>query len=40
MLMDADDGSVEHLDRCIVGGGKYVYDKAPNTSPPPANEAV
>jgi len=35
--MYADDGSVDHLDR---RSGKCVYDTAPDTSPPPANEAV
>jgi len=37
MLMYADNGSVDHLDS---RSGKCVYDTAPDTSPPPANEAV
>src|ERR1700753_4234423 len=40
MLMHADNRSVDHLDSGIVGSGKRVYDAAPNTSPPPSNEAV
>jgi len=33
-------GGVDHLDSRILGRGKSVYDTAPDTSPPPANEAV
>lgn len=33
-------GGVDHLDSGIMGGGKCVYDAAPNTSPPPADETV
>src|SRR5436190_21832293 len=40
MLMDADNGGVDHLDSGIMGSGKCVYDAAPDTSPPPADEAV
>src|SRR5215831_20118839 len=40
MLMDADNGGVDHLDSGIMGNGKCVYDAAPDTSPPPADEAV
>jgi len=40
MLMHADNGSVGHLNSGIMGSGKYLYDPAPDTSPPPANEAV
>src|SRR6516165_6356738 len=40
MLMHADNGGVDHLDSGIMGGGKCVYDAAPDTSPPPADEPV
>ena len=40
MLMHTDNGGVDHLDSCIVGGGKCVYDAAPDTSPTPADETV
>jgi hypothetical protein len=40
MLMHADYGGVDHLDSGIVGRGKCVYDEAPDTSSPPADEAV
>jgi len=40
MLMHADNGCVDHLDSGVVGSGKYVYDAAPDTSPPPANKAI
>jgi hypothetical protein len=40
MLMQADNGGVDHLDGGIMGSGKCVYDAAPDTSPPPANKAV
>jgi len=40
MLMHADDGGVDHLDRGIMGSGKRFYDSVPNTGPPPPNEAV
>jgi hypothetical protein len=40
MLMPADNGGVDHLDSGIMGRGKCVYDAAPSTSPPPADEAV
>jgi len=38
--MHADNGGVDHLDSGIMGTGKRVYDAAPDTSPPPANESV
>ena len=38
--MHADDGGVDHLDSGIMGSGKCVYDAAPNTGPPPPDEAV
>ncbi len=38
--MHADNRSVDHLDSGIVGSGKRVYDAAPDTGPPPLNEAV
>ena len=37
--MDADNGGVDHLDSGIVGSSKCVYDAAPDTSPPPTDEA-
>jgi hypothetical protein len=40
MLMHADNGGVDHLDSGIMGSGKRFYDTAPNTGPPPPNEAV
>jgi hypothetical protein len=40
MLMHADNGSVDHLDSGIMGVGKRFYDAAPNTGPPPPDEAV
>jgi hypothetical protein len=40
MLMHADNGGVDHLDSGIMGSGKRFYDAAPNTGPPPPNEAV
>jgi len=38
--MHADNRGVDHLDSRIVGGGKSIYDTAPDTSSPPANEAI
>ena len=38
--MHADNGGVDHLDSGIMGTGKRVYDAAPDTRPPPPNEAV
>jgi hypothetical protein len=38
--MDADNGGVDHLNSGIMGSGKCVYDAAPDTSPPPADEPV
>jgi hypothetical protein len=40
MLMYADNRGVDHLDSGIMGSGKCVYDAAPDTSPPPTDEAV
>jgi hypothetical protein len=40
MLMHADNGGVDHLDSGIMGSGKRFYDAAPNTGPPPPDEAV
>jgi hypothetical protein len=40
MLMHADNGGVDHLDGHIMGGGKCIYDAAPDAGLPPANEAV
>src|SRR5579862_2677914 len=38
--MHADNGCVDHLDSSILGGSKCVDDAAPDTSSPPADEAV
>jgi hypothetical protein len=35
MLMHADNGGVDHLDSGIMSSGKFFYDAAPNTGPPP-----
>jgi hypothetical protein len=40
MLMHSDNRDVDHLDSGIVSDGKCVYDAAPDTSPPPADETV
>src|SRR3954447_4017922 len=40
MLMHSDNRGVDHLNRGIVGSGKCVYNAAPDTSPPPADETV
>ena len=40
MLVHADNGGIDHLDSGIMGTGKCVYDSAPDTSPPPPDEAV
>jgi len=40
VLMHADNRGVDHLDGCVMGSGKCVYDTTPHTGPPPANEAV
>jgi hypothetical protein len=40
MLVHTDNGGVDHLDSGIVGSGKRVYDAAPDTSAPPADETV
>ena len=38
--MHANNRSVDHLDRGIMGCSKCVYDAAPNTRPPPADETI
>ena len=38
--MDADNGSVDHLDGAIMTFGEGVHDGIPNSSRSPANEAV
>ncbi len=40
MLMYPDNGGIDHLDSGIVECGKRVYDAAPDTGPPPADETV
>ena len=38
--MYADNRGVDHLNSGVIGSGKCVYDAAPDTSPPPPDEAV
>ena len=38
--MHTDNRGVDHLHCRIMGHGQCVHDPAPDTSPPPANEAV
>jgi hypothetical protein len=40
MLMRADHGGIDPLDSRILCGGECIYDTAPDTGLPPANEAV
>jgi hypothetical protein len=40
MLMHADNRGIDHLDSGIMGSGKRFYDAAPDTGPPPPDEAV
>jgi hypothetical protein len=40
MLVHADDRRIDHLHRRIMSGGQRIHDPVPDTSPPPANEAV
>jgi hypothetical protein len=40
MLMHADNGGIDRLDSGIMGSGKRFYDAAPDTGPPPPDEAV
>jgi len=40
MLLDADNGSVDHLHSSVVRSGQGVYDTASYAGPPPANEAI
>jgi hypothetical protein len=40
MLMHADNGGVDYVNRRIVGGGECIYDAAPYAGPPPADAAV
>ena len=34
------DRRVNHLNGCVMRGGQRVHDLVPDTSPPPANEAI
>ena len=38
--MHADNGGIDHLDSGIMGAGKCIDDAAPDTSPPPVDEAI
>src|SRR5580704_8725615 len=38
--MHTDNRGVDHLDSGIMGSRKRIYDTAPDTSPPPTDEAV
>jgi len=38
--MHSDDRSVDHLNGCVMRRGQRVHDPAPDTSPPPADEAI
>ena len=40
VLVHADDGRVDHLNRGIMGSGERVHDPAPDTGPSPTNEPV
>src|SRR5690242_14080993 len=40
MLMHTDNGGVDHLDGPVIGNGKRIYDAAPDSRPPPANEPI
>jgi hypothetical protein len=40
MLMNADNGGVDHLDSSIMGSGKRFYDPAPDTGPPPPTKRL
>lgn len=41
MLMNADDGCVDHVDSsCIMGDGKCIYEAAPDACPAASKEAI
>jgi hypothetical protein len=40
MLMHTDNGGVDHLNSRIMGGGKCIYDTAPDIGMPAVNEPV
>ena len=40
VLMDADNGSVDHLDEAVIGFGEGLHDQVPDASHPPTNEPV
>src|SRR5664279_720721 len=40
MLVDADNGSVDHLDGAIMSFGEGLHDQVPDASRSPANEPV
>ncbi len=40
MLVDADNGSVDHLDGAVMGFGESLHDQVPDASHSPTNEPV
>ena len=40
VLMDSDNGSVDHLDGAVMGFGEGLHDQVPDTGHPPTNEPV
>ena len=40
VLVDADDGRVNHLHRCIIIGGQRVHKLVPHASSAPASETI
>jgi hypothetical protein len=40
VLMHADDGGISHLHRSAMIGSKRIHDLFPDSSLPPANEAI
>src|SRR5258708_34273136 len=40
VLVHADDRCIDHLYRSVMPGSKRIHDLAPDTSLPPANEAI
>src|SRR5262245_41986970 len=40
VLMHSDNRRVDHPNGCVMRRGQRVHDPAPDTSPPPADEAI
>src|SRR5665213_1222162 len=40
VLVNADDGGINHLHRRVMTGSKRIHDPVPDASPPPPNEAI